>query len=517
MSNSLVIIATHEPPEISHAVLPTVRILRLVEPLAIEDAGAVRFVNVLEWAERVARIWRKHGGFGAVVLNENEDGQEYLPPPSILRFKGSQSTPPSPRSSASLLVPDFPPSRPRSVSARLLPRSRASLMPTVDPSQRPFDHLINFLPKNTPDKALLKQAILVTTISRPFLVASSPSLPDRHRGKLPFTSRSSSSVYLSTSSVHHSGDSLTSLLVLPTKAHIVHVLPHESRPSASFGRSKLIQSLEGFLVSFAFPPSLKRSNTPGDDALEPARPYIMDTRTFGVSMSSTDPGPGPSTSPYIPWPAEYSISDLILCGTLDDVQSQPVKPGQPAPPPPRAFISGATDIVLVSDDTPLPLNVPGSIPQEISLLPSPRVRQRHLQNAYDSLTASSASGSVGASSGASMASSFAPSSWAPHPVGSPLAPRRSKREIQNRYSSSFGGLPTPPDSEESGSELPATPPQQQQTLTNEKKERGFLVTHASVSPVSSKESSDDSGPQIPHYKTIRLRWKFWKGSIWSSK
>ena len=50
------------------------RILRLGGPLAIEQAGAVRFVNVLEWAERVARLWRKYGGYGAAELTGEDDG-----------------------------------------------------------------------------------------------------------------------------------------------------------------------------------------------------------------------------------------------------------------------------------------------------------------------------------------------------------------------------------------------------------------------------------------------------------
>lgn len=81
LSNSLLIIATHEPPAIPHTALPTIRILRLKAPLAIEQSGAVRFVNVLEWAERVARLWRKYGGYGAAELSEDSDGQDYLPPP----------------------------------------------------------------------------------------------------------------------------------------------------------------------------------------------------------------------------------------------------------------------------------------------------------------------------------------------------------------------------------------------------------------------------------------------------
>ena len=40
-----------------------------VEPLALEQLGAVRLVNVLEWAERVARTWRKLGGIGVEELS----------------------------------------------------------------------------------------------------------------------------------------------------------------------------------------------------------------------------------------------------------------------------------------------------------------------------------------------------------------------------------------------------------------------------------------------------------------
>jgi hypothetical protein len=40
------------------------------ELLALEQAGAVRFVNILEWAERVARTWRKVGGIGVRELAE---------------------------------------------------------------------------------------------------------------------------------------------------------------------------------------------------------------------------------------------------------------------------------------------------------------------------------------------------------------------------------------------------------------------------------------------------------------
>lgn len=266
LANALLILASHQPPEIPHTTLPTVRILRLKERLDIEDAGAVRFVNVLEWAERVARVWRKHGGVGAVELSENDDGHAYVPPPALFRFAGgSQSTPVSPRASASRLpsyastTSDSSPARPRSSTVLLagLNRSRKSLLPSVDPTQRPFDAIVNFLPKHTSDKALLKQAILVTTISRPFLMAASggsgtatPRSSSNRRSFFGF--RSTSSVYLPpTPPYANSGDSLNTLLPLPlppAKAHLLHLLPQESRSFTASARTKLVQSLD--LISY---------------------------------------------------------------------------------------------------------------------------------------------------------------------------------------------------------------------------------------------------------------------------
>src|ERR1700755_3525717 len=67
---SLLIFASHRPPPIPSKVQPTVRVLRLAEPLALERAGAVRCVNVVEWAERIARTWRKVGGIGVREVAE---------------------------------------------------------------------------------------------------------------------------------------------------------------------------------------------------------------------------------------------------------------------------------------------------------------------------------------------------------------------------------------------------------------------------------------------------------------
>ncbi|KAI9065259.1 hypothetical protein FKP32DRAFT_1610766 [Trametes sanguinea] len=332
LAKSLVILATHNPPEIPHIVLPTVRILHLSAPLALEDAGAVRFVNVLEWAERIARAWRKHGGTGVLELSEELDIDAELAPPSVLRFNGSQSTPASPGSSSTQLSSESLPSRPSSIfrphsssSGKFLSRGRqaSQTLPKPDPSQRPFDALINFLPNHVSDKALLKTSILVTTISRPFLVSNGPAPPhirertsssSSTRPRRPQSifnafSRSSSSVYLPPTPPYQSGESLSLLSLAPpppAKALLIHLLPPPPTSAPVGARRKLVESIESFLVSFAFqaipPGSL------GHETLERARPYLMETATF-CDQVGCEPG-------VADW-GDWTVADVVLSGSLD--------------------------------------------------------------------------------------------------------------------------------------------------------------------------------------------------------
>ncbi|OSC98078.1 hypothetical protein PYCCODRAFT_1524386 [Trametes coccinea BRFM310] len=332
LAKSLVILATHNPPEIPHIVLPTVRILHLSAPLALQDAGAVRFVNVLEWAERIARAWRKHGGTGVLELSEELDIDAELAPPSVLRFNGSQSTPASPGSSSTQLSSESLPSRPSSIfrphsssSGNFLSRGRqaSQSLPKPDPSQRPFDALINFLPSSVSDKALLKTSILVTTISRPFLVSNGPAPPPmrertsssssmrlrRPQSIFNAFSRSSTSVYLPPTPPYQSGESLSLLSLAPpppAKALLIHLLPPPPTNAPVGARRKLVESIESFLVSFAFqavpPGSL------GHETLERARPYLMEAGTFCDSVGC-EPG-------VADW-GDWTVADVVLSGSLD--------------------------------------------------------------------------------------------------------------------------------------------------------------------------------------------------------
>src|SRR5712671_451604 len=174
---SLVIIASHQPPHLPPKVQPAIRILRLATPLAAEQAGALHLVNVFEWAERVARMWRKQGGIGVREFDESDqEGFGALTPPPNFSRQSSESNP-----SRSTERPNSFVSSLSTLSAldKLLMWGKRDnhldqVLPPADPSQRPFDALINCLPFGMSDKALLKYTILVTTVSRPFLVATAP-------------------------------------------------------------------------------------------------------------------------------------------------------------------------------------------------------------------------------------------------------------------------------------------------------------------------------------------------------
>ena len=383
MAKSLVILATHNPPDVPGIVIPTVRILRLSAPLALEDTGAVRFVNVLEWAERVSRTWRKHGGGGVVELTEDAAGQGELAPPSMSRF-GSQSTPTSPGSSSTFLSTETgsssrPPSRPSSIAGSFFTRRAHGSLPPPDPSQRPFDILLNFMPQKVSDKALLKNSILVTTISRPFLTSSvHPSAPTirsrtasssstrlRPQSIFGAFSRSSTSVYMPPTPPCQSGESLSlaqMMLAPPGKALLIHLLPPPPANSPPAARRKLVESMESFLLSFAFQtsPAQLHAQVPGSspsDPLERARPYVMETTTFCDAVSCE-----PGVADYGDW----TVADVVLSGALD--ADNPNAP--PAPPTMttsvsvgavpkaskssrRAWIAAAADLVIMpSGDDP---------------------------------------------------------------------------------------------------------------------------------------------------------------------
>ena len=314
--------ASHRPPPIPSKVQPTIRILRLAEPLALEQAGAVRFVNVLEWAERVARTWRKVGGIGVRELTES-DQDEFGTHTLLQNFNHQLSKSPAPSAVLS--------SSARTIFSldRLRLRGRwgrraEEVLPPPDLSQRPFDALVNYLPSDISDKSLLKHVILVTTITRPFLVA--PAAPSNARPTLPRrnTTLTPKPMYLSTPS--GSVESLNTLHTdsaflqgSPIKAHLVHVLPARPRNLVA---NRLVDSIETFLLSFSFPSTFGTKNA---EVIEHAHQCLLESATFAEPV-----GTPPSLS------INWTMADILLSNCLDDQ------------PTPRAWFSGASDIVVAA-------------------------------------------------------------------------------------------------------------------------------------------------------------------------
>jgi hypothetical protein len=319
----------------------------------VEQTGAVRFVNILEWAERVARIWRNVGGIGVKELAEcDQEGLGALtPPPSLLHQLSKSNLPSSVSLKGDSTVSSIPTTFSTGKFHFLKKRGRHSErpLPAPDPSQRPFDALINFLPSGISDKALLKQAILVTTISRPFLVAATPSSCPRPSAVSRNLLSMLSSVYkMPPTPPLGSEDSLKSPVTSstfsqgpPIKPHLVHLLPPRPRDSTA---NRVLQSIEAFLLSFSFPPIFEAKK---EGQLEPARTWLLDSAAF------TEPvGVPPNLG------INWTVADILLSGCLDDE------------PTPCAWLSGAADIV-------------------VSALPSPTSAPARLEPHASSYTASS--------------------------------------------------------------------------------------------------------------------------------
>lgn len=549
LGSSLIILATHQPPHIPRAsVYPAVRILRLSTPLAIEDAGAVRFVNVLECAERVARVWRKSGGDGVEELSETEldnaAGPGSLSPPNAFRFASTGSIPSSPQSSTERLNTERPSSpsrrRLRAASSLTFSKAKGQSLPPVDTSQRPFDCILNFLPSNVSDKAILKQSILVTTISRPFLTAASnPTRPTTARNPsrvsvgggatedgrrwssilqrkslysaptTPYANRSRSSFY---SSPGGSSVIAPSVPTVPRRAHLVHVIPPAS---ISVSRRKLMQSMESFLCSFAYPTPLEigQQDVAG---MERAAPFLMYPSTLSSVVRHARPSLMPESASSENIASEWIIADLLLSGALD----RPTGATEMERSSPRAWIANANDITFV------PSSRPGSM-RSVNVaqpIPSPAIRERqrdgsflwsangtasdggHNLARYESSSGTGESSVHGTVSETGMLTpELTPPSTPDTIVNAPVPGSPAPMEKVFRLSQfhPMGGdkaLPTPPDSEESessGSMRNITPPTRVRTISM------FM---------GPKKSKMEDGIVKPS-KGWNSKWKFWKVSI----
>lgn len=250
-----------------------------------------------------------------------------------------------------------------------------------DPTQRPFDAIVNFLPHDLPEKAMLKHAILVTTISRPFLVAAVPasiaaslSSPTLLGSPIPGANPTGGSGQSTPKGTERrksvlkrpqmfsmysmpptpplsSGDSLNSLqqpqnsipAYVNNKAHLVHLLP-SSKGSKANGGQKIAQSIESFLLSFSYPAGsgggTGAGNAPGfaigsgsgigmgqggmgsgtgGDGMEHAKAYLTDTSAFREVVNTQVANAGLSPGAVVAGDGNlrWTVANLVLSGCLD--------------------------------------------------------------------------------------------------------------------------------------------------------------------------------------------------------
>ncbi|KAF8887569.1 hypothetical protein BD779DRAFT_503593 [Infundibulicybe gibba] len=242
--NNLVLVVTQDVPTTPSPPRATVLVLLLNSPLAIHASGALRLASVLEQAHLIAKSWRSRPLTPAIYILTERNGEFQM-----------QSRP-SPRSSSEV--------------SSIISHS------THKVSSRPFDVVINFIPP-IPDPAVLKHAILVTSLANPFLSTSLVS----HLGR-----RSSSSSF-----------SFRTLAAPPADADalLIHVLP---TPIPT--RSKLVASIEHVVLSFTTPahasPPTTRPSSPV--SLRPQSALLPRTRAYLLPKGVLADPAGPPAHAY---------------------------------------------------------------------------------------------------------------------------------------------------------------------------------------------------------------------------
>lgn len=421
---SLLIIASHRPPAIPPTTQPAVRILRLRTPIAVEDTGATRLVSVLEWAEQTARQWRRTPGPRHQEMMEELSGSPSLKnqrSTGQLRYSIIDTPDTTPISSESHLPSTAHlRSAPRSHAPKNSHSARASMrrqsalpLPATNPEQRPFDAILNFIPPDISDKAVLKHAILVTTLTRPYLITVNTRAPATRfwseSARMPTSTGTSTTPGNKRWSLFRSAASTTSLnadvkseiggvrrdrtgsvsyqsmsnnstvsssrsihaLARCRNSRIVHLLPSTTKVTQALSlqaymqtQARLIRSIEAFLLSFSFP-----VRAPGSSPLDPenarAKPYILpasalsDVLSFAPSLRA-DAGDENSATQ-----SQWTMGELVLSGALDmhvfedDALLSEVARGKKKDSglthdwmSHRAWIAGVNDIVVTATANP---------------------------------------------------------------------------------------------------------------------------------------------------------------------
>lgn len=500
--HSLVIFASHSPPTLPSSHAPAVRLLRLTSPLAVEDTGAVRLVSTLEWAERVARAWRASGSDTADVISYDEATRDVpaTTPGSYPRnfsSTASRSVESLSKSFISRRTISFFPKRRLSTCSTMSGFLSAGSIPPVDPSQRPFDAILNYISHEVAEKHVLKQTILVTSIARPFLA---PTLSPYHKlseAKRNSRRKSNSHMYsLPPTPPYEPGDistpassSMTAISVLsafampPPPSHMVHIVP----PTARIG---LIRSLDSFLSSFSQQPV-------STDEVDLAKQYILSSSTVRETIIHPNFDQD-----------ECNVLDLILLGGLDSVCG-------------KAWIGSAHDLLFLPTSGPSSASSSPSMPRRPARSPS-----RTPPNSY-------AFQPVDPASPLRTRVRSSPQLFSSSIGGSPPEPRRSDSVIPSDRDG-FGFSNPPPRLETLRQIPPPQSPYQTSSLSvlsrkATRRSKLNMITQLDDHPASGTSGlptppdSDEDGrdvlPQLrtpaPKLHTLlkkRLRWLFWRSS-----
>ncbi|KAG7094862.1 hypothetical protein E1B28_005670 [Marasmius oreades] len=158
LRDSLLLIVTSSPPQslVISEQSPSVLILRILSPIALQDSVAHHLLSIFQRAEEVARRWRKFPD----AFTKRSQLREHCPGGAftVLEDYGFASN----NSVSNHTRPVTPP--PKSVPAPFVKRNPSSRLGSS------FDALINFVPSSFSDKAIIKHIVLLTTLSQTFLV-----------------------------------------------------------------------------------------------------------------------------------------------------------------------------------------------------------------------------------------------------------------------------------------------------------------------------------------------------------
>ncbi|KAG6331989.1 hypothetical protein ID866_7101 [Astraeus odoratus] len=364
LASSLIVLASHRPFPLPAGTLPAVCTICLNSPVTNEKNSALRLAATLQCAERVSYLWRTNGSGGCCEIKEAETNLDPSKIPANLFpmvDRGSAQT--SPLSSTEGLKSTSSSVRSFFISSA----SSAALSPSSPPpdsSQRAFDALLNFIPDGICDVSAMKQTILLTSLSRPYLVPGSPVLSSRHPSRNSAAESRTSGIFrrkkispspLSSAPVVGSHSSLgdPSASVVPPKARIVHVLP----PGRAYlAQEKLVRIMESYQLSFAYPPSLSMKRA---DSFERAIAFIVPAAALPeVIRYSPSQRVSPSHDPYSSSSsmsssciarqavvAEWTVVNIILSGVLD-TQANPDCTLYTGP---RAWIGGSADFAFAPE------------------------------------------------------------------------------------------------------------------------------------------------------------------------